>query len=141
MNVANAATGEEVRAVSGFFIQDGETAQIGGLTLEFDSGLTIVAPTGAAIPVNEEMTLTDELGNTAVVRFVNDTLTSSDMVVTDGSQLFDGEVFSHRRRHDDAELRVRQRLHPGRARHRRRRHRRHGDVPDRGRLKMPGRRR
>jgi len=93
-NVGDVWTGgEEVRAVSGFYIQDGDTAQIGGLTLEFDSGLTIVAPTGAAIPVNEEMTLTDELGNTAIVRFVNNTLTSSDMVVTDGSHLFDGEVF------------------------------------------------
>ncbi len=93
LNVGDVGSGEEVRAVSGFYIQDGQTAQIGGFTLEFDSGLTIVAPTGAAIPVNEEMTLTDELGNTAVVRFVNNTLTSSDMVVTDGSQLFDGEVF------------------------------------------------
>ena len=44
LNVANAATGEEVRAVSGFYIEDGETAQIGGFTLEFDSGLTIVRP-------------------------------------------------------------------------------------------------
>ena len=39
------------------------------------------------------MTLTDELDNTAVLRFVSNTLTSSDMVVTDGSQLFDGDVF------------------------------------------------
>ena len=40
------------------------------------------------------MTLTDELDNTAVVRFVNDTSTSSDMVVTDGSRFLDGQVFS-----------------------------------------------
>ena len=93
MNIANAATGDEIRAVAGIFIQDGQTAQIGPHVLEFDSGLTIVAPTGAAIPMGEEMTLTDELDNTAVLRFVSNTLTSSDMVVTDGSQLFDGDVF------------------------------------------------
>ena len=93
LNIANAATGEEIRTVAGIFIQDGQTAQIGPHVLEFDSGLTIVAPTGAAIPLNEEMTLTDELDNTAVLRFVSNTLTSSDMVVTDGSQLFDGDVF------------------------------------------------
>ena len=95
LNVGNAATtGEEIRAVAGIFIQDGDTAEIGSYILEFDSGLTLVAPTGAAIPLNEEMTLTDELDNTAVLRFVSDTLTSSDMVVTDGSQLFDGDVFT-----------------------------------------------
>ena len=94
LNIANAATGEEIRTVAGIFIQDGQTAQIGPHVLEFDSGLTIVAPTGAAIPLNEEMTLTDELDNTTVLRFVSNTLTSSDMVVTDGSQLFDGDVFS-----------------------------------------------
>ncbi|MCU0980318.1 MAG: hypothetical protein MUF25_14280, partial [Pirellulaceae bacterium] len=93
LNIGNAATGEEIRAVAGIFIQDGQTAQIGPHVLEFDSGVTIVAPTGAAIPLNEEMTLTDDLDNTAVLRFVSNTLTSSDMVVTDGSQLFDGDVF------------------------------------------------
>ncbi|HPM79830.1 MAG TPA: GEVED domain-containing protein, partial [Candidatus Anammoximicrobium sp.] len=88
-------TGFELRAVAGLFIDDGETVQIGQRTLEFDSGLTIVAPTGAAIArmIGEEMTITDALDGTATLRFVDNLFTASEIIVTDGSQLRDGDVF------------------------------------------------
>ena len=95
-------TGFEIRAVPGVDIRDGDTVQVGTRTLEFESGLTLVAPTGAAIPPapalptdppGEQITITDRAGNTATLQYVNNVLTSSNIVATDGSQLLDGETF------------------------------------------------
>ena len=88
MNVGGiSTTGDELRAVSAAHIQDGETFTIStgtgasrvDRTIEFDSGLTVVAPTGAADPgaarqtgQNETLTVTDERGTTAQLLFAND---------------------------------------------------------------------
>ena len=94
LNLGDAGTtGEEVRAVAGILLNDGDTMTIGGQTLEFDSGLTIVAPAGAAIPPGEQLTITDGADNTAILQFVNDVLTVSNIVVPAGSQLNDGDTF------------------------------------------------
>ncbi len=92
-SVTSTRRGSQLRAVAGLFIDDGATVQLGDRTLEFDSGLTIVVPTGAAIPIGEEMTITDALENTATLCFVSDLATDSDIIVTDGSRLRDGDVF------------------------------------------------
>jgi VCBS repeat-containing protein len=89
-------SGFELRAVSGATLRDGDTVVIDNKTLEFDSGLTLVAPTGAAIataPTGEQITITDASGHTATLQFVDDVLTTSNLVATDGSALHDGDTF------------------------------------------------
>ena len=75
------------------YVNDGDTTVIDNLTIEWDSGLTIVAPTGQAIQPGEQITVTDGVDNTAILQFVDDVLTLSDIIATDGSALIDGDTF------------------------------------------------
>jgi hypothetical protein len=59
--------GHEVRGVPGWQIQDGDTFEIGNRTFEFDSDLTITAPTNAHLVGGQWFTLRDE--NNVEVRF------------------------------------------------------------------------
>ena len=93
LNVGNEATGDEIRAVAGVFINDGDATVIDNLTIEWDSGLTVVAPTGSAIQTGEEIEITDQLDNKATLQFVDNVLTLSDIIATDGSRLNDGDTF------------------------------------------------
>jgi len=86
-------TGDEIRAVAGVYINDGDTTVIDNLTIEWDSGLTIVAPTGQAIQTGEQITVTDQLDNTAILEFVDNVLTRSHIIATDGSVLNDADRF------------------------------------------------
>ena len=94
MNVGNINTrGEEIRTVSGVFIADGDTVQIGNRVIEFDSGYTLTAPTGSAIQPGEQITIYDSRDQSLTLQFVEDVLTLSDIVAVDGSQLNDGDTF------------------------------------------------
>ena len=71
MNVGESTTtGTELRAVAGIYINDGDTLTIDGQIVEFDSGLTLVTPSGAGIGDQETISITDRDGNSVTFEFV-----------------------------------------------------------------------
>lgn len=59
-------TGEELRAVAGKYIKDGDTITIDDTNYEFQSGYTIVAPAGASIKDGDTFTITKNYLNSGV---------------------------------------------------------------------------
>lgn len=58
MNVGDAGTtGDELRAVDGKYIADGDIVTIGGTTFEFESGVTLTMPSGRAVNDGENFTI------------------------------------------------------------------------------------
>jgi Calx-beta domain len=50
-------TGDELRALPGFELRDGDTFSIDGINFEFEQGITIVTPTGAQIQDGQTLTV------------------------------------------------------------------------------------
>ncbi|HUG68034.1 MAG TPA: hypothetical protein VMM76_09790 [Pirellulaceae bacterium] len=94
MNVGSVFTGTELRAVAGVYIEDGDTFVIDNRTIEFDSGLTLVTPSGSAIPPRETMTITDTNGQTVVFEFVNSNDFPQSIITPDGAALAEGDTFT-----------------------------------------------
>ncbi|MEZ6113729.1 MAG: hypothetical protein R3C99_22360 [Pirellulaceae bacterium] len=103
MNVGDMfTTGDELRAVAGVYINDGDTLQIDNRTIEFDSGITLVMPSAAAIPLRDAsgnpqrqtITITDRNGDSAKFEFVDTTDLPSDIRTVTGDLLLDGDVFT-----------------------------------------------
>ncbi|MCA9144379.1 MAG: tandem-95 repeat protein [Planctomycetales bacterium] len=87
-------TGSELRAVAGVRIQDGDTVQIDNRLIEFDSGLTLVTPSGSAIPARETLSITDTGGQTVVFEFVDSTDFPQSIVTPDGTAIAEGDTFT-----------------------------------------------
>lgn len=95
MNVGSIfTTGLELRAVAGVYIDDGDTFVIDNRTIEFDSGYTLVAPSGSAIPARETLTITDANGQTAVFEFVDNNDFPQSIITPDGAALAEGDTFT-----------------------------------------------
>ncbi|MFV1964650.1 MAG: GEVED domain-containing protein, partial [Pirellulaceae bacterium] len=87
-------TGEELRAVAGVYINDGDTFQVDNRIIEFDSGYTLVAPSGTTIAPRETLSITDEDGQTVVFEFVDSNDFPTGIVAPDGSSLGELDTFS-----------------------------------------------
>lgn len=66
------ASGDELRAIEGQYIRDGETFDIDGQTFEFETGISFVLPSGGTMVENSTIELTDENDITTVFEFVLD---------------------------------------------------------------------
>nr|HPM81214.1 GEVED domain-containing protein [Candidatus Anammoximicrobium sp.] len=79
-------TGDELYAVPGTAIRDGDTFTIGSSVFEFDMGYTIVTPTGANLTNGETFTITN--GTTQTFTFV-DTVTGPRQILIAGTDSAD----------------------------------------------------
>ncbi len=86
--------GEELRAMPGSDLRDGQTFQIGGQVFEFDLGVTLVAPTGDAIADGETFTISDQINLPVNFEFHNDNTFQRNIRAQDGSFFQDGEIFT-----------------------------------------------
>lgn len=75
-------TGEEIRAVSGEFIVDGQFIQVGNQVYELNSGVTATFSSGRATPDGETLTLTDAFGITSTFEFDKDGVAVSGVPIT-----------------------------------------------------------
>lgn len=69
------AVGDELRAIEGQYIRDGETYSIDGQVFEFESGITFVSPAGGSYIENSTLELTDENDVITIFEFVSDIAT------------------------------------------------------------------
>ena len=69
------AVGDELRAIEGQYIRDGETYSIDGQVFEFESGITFVSPSGGSYVENSTLELTDENDVVTIFEFVSDVAT------------------------------------------------------------------
>jgi hypothetical protein len=63
-------------------------------TLEFDSGLTLIMPSAAAIAPRESVTITDASGLSRIFEFVDSPDLPADIRTVAGDQLLDGDTFT-----------------------------------------------
>jgi hypothetical protein len=65
-------SGDELRAIEGQYIRDGETFVIDNQTFEFETGISFVFPSGGTMVENSTIELTDQNDITTVFEFVLD---------------------------------------------------------------------
>ncbi|MCH2122782.1 MAG: tandem-95 repeat protein, partial [Pirellulaceae bacterium] len=84
-------TGQELRAVAGIYLRDGDRFQIDGERFEFESGYTIVPTSGGPIQDGERLKIEDPFGKQMVFEFDKDGTFTQSMQLLSGDQFTDGQ--------------------------------------------------